>query len=111
MREITAGIIFRIAFRFLMKAVVMPLLGGPAINSAYHYLAGNPAVIWFSLYAGIIGAGFGEETMFRGYFFERRGKASGRASQQRSRLCGSPQTFWFFEPAAVILLLSPKFAA
>ncbi|HEY2498921.1 MAG TPA: CPBP family intramembrane glutamic endopeptidase [Candidatus Angelobacter sp.] len=71
------GIAFGIAFKFLMKAIVMPLLGADPINHAFHYLAGNRAAIPFALYALIFGAGFGEETVFRGYLFERLGKLFG----------------------------------
>src|SRR5258707_2143912 len=67
---VAGGIAFGVAFKFLMKAIVMPLFGAPPINRAYHFLAGNsgmlPAAVW-----GVLVAGFGEETIFRGYFFER----------------------------------------
>ncbi|TMA33009.1 MAG: CPBP family intramembrane metalloprotease, partial [Deltaproteobacteria bacterium] len=56
-----------------MKAVVMPLFGAPAINPAYHYLAGNTAALPGMILAVIFGAGFGEEIFFRGYLFERLG--------------------------------------
>lgn len=36
-RTIATGILFGIAFKFLMKAIVMPLLGADPINQAYHY--------------------------------------------------------------------------
>ena len=71
---LAVGIIFGIAFKFLMKAIVMPLLGADPINHAYHYLAGNRAALPGAIYLMIVGAGFGEETVFRGYFFERLGK-------------------------------------
>ena len=74
---IAIGIVFGIAFKLLMKAVVMPLLGADPINQAYHYLAGNTAALPWILYAVTIGAGFGEETVFRGYMFERLGKLFG----------------------------------
>jgi membrane protease YdiL (CAAX protease family) len=74
---VAGGIVFGIAFKFAMKAIVMPLLGAPPINQAYHYLAGNRAAIPFTLYALIIGAGFGEETLYRGFLFERLGKLFG----------------------------------
>jgi membrane protease YdiL (CAAX protease family) len=74
---VAGGLIFGAAFKLLMKAMVMPLFGAPPINQAYHYLAGNAAVIPFALFALIIGAGFGEETMYRGYLFERLGKLLG----------------------------------
>jgi hypothetical protein len=35
------GIVFGGVFKFLMKMIVMPLLGADPINQAYHYLAGN----------------------------------------------------------------------
>jgi membrane protease YdiL (CAAX protease family) len=75
--SLAVGIAFGIAFKFLMKAIVMPLLGADPINQAYHYLAGNRAALPAALYAMIVGAGFGEETVFRGYMFERFGKLFG----------------------------------
>ena len=71
------GLFFGIAFKLLMKAIVMPLLGAPAVNAAYHYLAGNRGALPGILFAVIVGAGFAEETVFRGYFFERLGKLFG----------------------------------
>jgi membrane protease YdiL (CAAX protease family) len=74
---VAIGIVFGIAFKFLMKAIVMPLLGADPINQAYHYLVGNAAALPWILYAVTVGAGFGEETVFRGYMFERLGKLFG----------------------------------
>ena len=52
----------------------MPLLGAPAVNQAFQFLAGNrallPAAIWMMLVAG-----FAEETIWRGFLFERLGRA------------------------------------
>jgi CAAX protease family protein len=76
-RDLVAGIALGIAFKFFMKAIVMPLLGAPPINEAFHYLAGNWAALPEAMYAMIVGAGFGEETVFRGYLFERLGKLLG----------------------------------
>ena len=76
-RTVTLGILFGVAFKFLMKSIVMPLLGADPINQPYHYLQGNRAVVPMTLYAMIIGAGFGEETMFRGFMFERLGELFG----------------------------------
>ena len=75
--SLAIGIAFGVALKLLMKAIVMPLLGADPINQAYHYLAGNTAALPGMLYAVIIGAGFGEETVFRGYLFERLGKLFG----------------------------------
>jgi membrane protease YdiL (CAAX protease family) len=76
-RTLVVGIVFGVAFKFLMKAIVMPLLGAPPINQAYHFLAGNTAALPWMLYTVILGAGFGEETIFRGWMFERFGKLFG----------------------------------
>lgn len=75
--SLVVGIASGCAFKFLMKMFVMPLLGAPPINQAYHYLAGNRAAIPGTLFALIVVAGFGEETVFRGYMFERLGKLLG----------------------------------
>jgi membrane protease YdiL (CAAX protease family) len=74
---VAIGIAFGIAFKFLMKAIVMPMLGADPINQAYHYLVGNRAALPAMLYAVTVGAGFGEETVFRGYVFERLRKLFG----------------------------------
>ena len=71
------GIVAGVAFKLVMKTLVMPLLVDDPVNHAYHYLAGNPAALPGMLFVLIIGAGFGEETVFRGYLFERLGKLFG----------------------------------
>jgi hypothetical protein len=77
---LVVGILFGVALKVLMKAVVMPLLGAPPVNPVYHYLAGDAqAVGRFAVYA-VLGAGFGEETVFRGYLFERFGKLFGQSA-------------------------------
>ena len=75
--SLAVGIAFGIVFKFLMKSIVMPLLGADPINQAFHYLAGNRAALPAAVYAMIVGAGFGEETFFRGYLFERFGRLFG----------------------------------
>jgi membrane protease YdiL (CAAX protease family) len=77
--SISLGIIFGVAFKLLMKAIVMPLLGADPINRAYHYLAGNTAALPGMILTLLIVAGFGEETLFRGWMFERFGKLFGNA--------------------------------
>jgi membrane protease YdiL (CAAX protease family) len=76
-RTVIAGIALGLALKLLMKAVVMPLLGADPINQAFRYLAGNTAALPAMLFAVTIGAGFGEETIFRGWMFERFGKLFG----------------------------------
>jgi membrane protease YdiL (CAAX protease family) len=77
--SLAAGILFGVAFKFVMKAIVMPLLGADPINHAYHYLAGNRVALPAAIWTMIAVAGFGEETVFRGYLFERFGKLFGSA--------------------------------
>ena len=74
--EAVAGVAFGIALKFLLKALVMPLLGAPAVNQTFHYLAGNPTRV-LGFVAIVIGAGFAEETIFRGWLFERFGRIFG----------------------------------
>jgi len=71
------GVALGVAFKLLMKAVVMPLLGADPINHAYHYLAGNRAALPGILLAVVFGAGFGEETVFRGFLFAQFRKLLG----------------------------------
>ena len=76
-RTIAVGIVFGVTFKFAMKSIVMPLLGAPPVNQAYHWVAGNTAALPFMVYLMIVVAGFGEETLFRGWMFERLGKLFG----------------------------------
>lgn len=82
-RTIAIGIVFGVALKLVMKAIVMPLLGAPPINEAYHFLAGNTAALPGMLWLIIVGAGFGEETVFRSYLFERFGKLFGESGGAR----------------------------
>ena len=94
-RLFALGIPLGIVLKLAMKAVVMPLLGGPAVNPRYHYLAGNAAALPAMLFVVVVGAGFGEETVFRGFLFERLGKLLGARRAAR---------------AAIVLLTSALFA-
>jgi CAAX protease family protein len=75
--DLVVGLAFGIALKLLMKALVMPLFGADPINQAYHHLAGNTAALPAMLYLIIVGAGFGEETVWRGWMFERLGRLLG----------------------------------
>jgi membrane protease YdiL (CAAX protease family) len=77
--SLAGGIAFGIPFKFFMKAIVMPLLGANPNNQAYRYLAGNWAALPAAAWTMIVVGGFGEETVFRGYMFERLGKLLGRS--------------------------------
>ncbi|HET9394391.1 MAG TPA: type II CAAX endopeptidase family protein [Candidatus Rubrimentiphilum sp.] len=74
---VAIGIAFGVAFKLVMKAIVMPLLGADPVNHAYHYVAGNPAALAAMALVVTFSAGFGEETVYRGFLFERLGKLFG----------------------------------
>jgi uncharacterized protein len=66
-----AGVALGIVEKLAMKALIMPMLGAPAVNSHFGYLASNPrAALFFAIYA-VVGAGFAEELVFRGYLLDR----------------------------------------
>src|SRR3984893_7510195 len=79
-RTILVGIVFGVALKFAMKALVMPLFGAPPINWAFHFVTGNSAVFPSMVYTMIVVAGFGEETLYRGWMFERFGKLFGQSA-------------------------------
>ena len=83
-QDLALGLALGIVFKLLMKALVMPLFGAPAINQAYHYLTGNQAALPGAVYLMIVGGGFGEETVFRGYLFERLGKLFGGSAAAKA---------------------------
>src|SRR5262245_38563804 len=94
--SISIGIVAGAAFKLLMKIVVMPLLGANPVNVAYQFLVHNPAAIPGMLFAIVVGAGFGEEVVFRGWMFERLGKLLGSSAAAKT---------------AIVLVTSALFAA
>jgi membrane protease YdiL (CAAX protease family) len=95
-KTVTIGIVLGVALKFVMKAIIMPLFGAPPINQAYHFVTGNPAVIPVMIYTMIVIAGFGEETFYRGWMFERLAKLFG-------------QTVW--AKIAIVVITSILFAS
>jgi membrane protease YdiL (CAAX protease family) len=75
---VLAGVALGVALKVAVKAIVMPLLGAPAINATYHYLAGNTAALPGIVITVVVSGGIAEEIVFRGYLFERLGKLLGR---------------------------------
>ena len=75
---IVVGVVAGIVLKLLMKIIVMPLLGAPPVNAAYHHLIWNTAALPGTLFAVIVSAGFGEELIWRGFLFERFGRLLGR---------------------------------
>jgi len=80
---LAVGVVGGVAFKFAMKAIVMPLLGADPVNHAYHFLSGNRAALPGMIFTVLIGAGFAEETFYRGYLFERLGKLLGSGTAAR----------------------------
>ena len=78
MFTIVVGLVFGIGLKLLMKTIVMPLLGANAVNTTYHFLAGNKALFPLAILFMIV-AGFAEETVFRGFLFQRFSKLFGPA--------------------------------
>ena len=85
-RTFAIGIVFGVAFKFLMKAIVMPLLGAPPVNPAYHWVTGNAAALPAMFFLMIVVAGFGEETFYRGWMFERLGKLFGTSAWAKASM-------------------------
>src|SRR5438067_4164654 len=56
-KTIMLGIVFGVAFKFTMKALVMPLLGAPPINQAYQFVTGNSAVMPMMVFTMLVTAG------------------------------------------------------
>jgi len=74
---VSTGVVLGSFLKMVMKAVVMPLFGAPSVNQTYHYLVANKAALPGILFTLTVTAGFGEETVFRGYLFERFRKIFG----------------------------------
>jgi uncharacterized protein len=68
---VVLGLVSGVVLKLLLKAVILPLLGAYPINQTYHYMVGNRALLPGMLFTLTVSAGFGEETVFRGYLFER----------------------------------------
>ena len=92
---LTIGFAFGISFKIVMKMLVMPLLGAAPVNPTYHFLAGNAAMLPGAIWT-MLAAGFGEETVYRGFLFERAARLVGWSAAAR---------------AATVLLTAGLFAA
>lgn len=69
-RLVAGAIALGIALRLVSKALLMPLLGAPAVIASYQHLTGNAAAVP-RMVAVILFAGVAEELLYRGYLFER----------------------------------------
>jgi membrane protease YdiL (CAAX protease family) len=83
---VAIGTLLGIGFKILMKAVVMPLLVADPVNHTYHYLTGDlSASLGFAIYL-VIAGGWAEETVFRGYLFERLGRLVGTGTLAKTAI-------------------------
>jgi uncharacterized protein len=91
--SIAIAVVGGAALKLLMKSLVMPLLGADPVNHAYHFLAGNRALLPNAIFAMCM-AGFGEETVFRGFAFERLQKLFGSSIAVRAAII-AVTSLWF----------------
>ncbi len=70
-RDVAVGLVVGIAFKLLFKSVIMPVLGAPPTNPYFAYITGNTQALFALAAVIVVGAGFGEELVFRGFLFER----------------------------------------
>lgn len=91
---IVLGIAGGIALKLLMKAVVMPLLGAPALNARFGFLEGDPVLLAWMLLVVVFGAGLGEELTFRGFLFERLGQLFGSSARARIGIVAGTSLFF-----------------
>jgi hypothetical protein len=84
--SLAIGVVFGVAFKLAMKIIVMPLLGAPAVIPAFQEFVHNRAAIPIAVLAVLISAGWGEETLFRGWAFERLGNVFGTSRTAKSAI-------------------------
>jgi uncharacterized protein len=81
-RAVALGILGGIALKLVVKVVIMPALGFDTANPVYSYVTGNPSALLRMLAVVIVGGGIGEETIWRGFLFDRiKAFGGGRAGQ------------------------------
>lgn len=80
------GVVAGILLKFVQKAVLMPLLGAPAINPYFHFIEGDPAAMTRMLVASVLIGGIGEEIFYRGYLFERLGRFWGQGAAAQTAM-------------------------
>ena len=76
-RVLLIGILLGIAIKLVEKALILPLLGAPAVNPAAQHLIGSPVRLLITIVYMIVSAGICEEIVYRGYMFERLGRLLG----------------------------------
>jgi membrane protease YdiL (CAAX protease family) len=70
-KTIVLGIVLGILLKLAFKSIIIPLVGVESSGGTFDFLKGNlGAALGFGLFV-IVSAGFGEELIYRGYFFSR----------------------------------------
>jgi len=70
-KTIAFGIVLGVFLKLIFKSLVIPLVGVESSGGTFDFLEGNlSAALGFGLFV-IFSAGFGEELVYRGYFFSR----------------------------------------
>jgi membrane protease YdiL (CAAX protease family) len=93
-RTVAIAVVAGVALKFALKAVVMPLLGADPVNHVYHYIAGNTAVLPGVVFLVIVSGGWAEETLFRGFAFERLGRLFGSSAAAKTGIVAFT-SLWF----------------
>jgi membrane protease YdiL (CAAX protease family) len=76
---LVGGFLVGTVLKLVTKIIIMPMLGANPVNSTYHFLVGNQALLPIATLSMFV-AGFAEETVYRGYLFERLGKLFGSST-------------------------------
>jgi membrane protease YdiL (CAAX protease family) len=87
-RDTTIALAGGALLKMLIKIVVLPPLGAPPINAAYHFLAGNSRALPGLILTVVVAAGVGEEIVWRGFLVERLRAALGDAPRGRIAIVG-----------------------
>jgi len=70
-QTIVLGVVLGILLKLIFKSLVIPLIGIESSGSTFGFLKGDlRAALGFGLFV-IVSAGFGEEIIYRGFFFSR----------------------------------------
>jgi CAAX protease family protein len=94
-KTIVVAALLGAAFKVVMKTLVMPIVGAPPVNPTYHFLVGNRALVPAAIWA-MLNAGFSEETIFRGFLFERLGKLLGSGTLAKGVIVASTSALFAF---------------
>lgn len=92
-KTFVGGILLGCSFKLLTKSVVMPLLGAGPVNIQYSYLSGNKTMLPYAIWMMLV-AGWAEETVYRGFLFERLHARMGKG-KKASILIILITSFWF----------------